>query len=303
MAAIDTTDSIALGIRSSCSPDVVSDVDVALMAELFSLHSKGRFNGRADLPILTERKSIPSVVAQCRKLLGLSDTQSAMDLPERLDSNAGINVWKLPVSGTTGGYYISKNQAHIVVSEMRRASPWLACARQLGRILLEQPFETACFFERSRFDDASEKRTLHSKANQFAMELLMPAPAFIEALRAIRRAHHTETDDQLGDVDILWLSRVFGTSFFVAGKRAEQLGLLPPGGSAALTALLDEQFGGTESRARKLDIPGRLDDRFPRISRSVVDFVAREIALKRLDPNRVGELISPLLSTAAEVMH
>src|SRR5687767_8695984 len=94
-------------------------------------------------------------------------------------------------------------------------------------------------------------------ADVFALELLMPLRGFLVALKQIRRLLRVKYDG-IGDVELLYLSRVFGVSFLAAGKRCERAKLLPRGSAAALEQFVIQKFGGPEQRALALDLPPRV---------------------------------------------
>jgi hypothetical protein len=290
-------------MRRLCSSDVLQDVEVDRLANIFSIVKNSRITASRNLPPISTIESIPIAVSTCQRALGLSQNDSALDLPDRLDSVFRIVTWKIPLAATSGGYFSSGSEIHIVVSDHSGISPWQSCARQLGRILSNGITEVPCFFEPIRFDNTTEKRTLNSKANKFALEFLMPAHAFVTALRSIRRASSVELESPMGDIDLLWLSRIFGTSFFSAGKRAEQLGLLPSGASAALTEILSQKHGGPEGRARSLGLPLRPDHLFPRITNLALTTISTKLMRGELDKKSANSLFGSLLEAEQRAVH
>jgi len=271
----NSTDSIASAIHKLSSEDLLNADETSRLAALFAFCERVTHWTDSARPDLAMHASVSDAVERCQFALALSTETSALDLPDRLESRLNIFTWRLPLAATTGGYFISKRRIHIVVANHVGISPWMCCARQMGRILSTNVCHNVSSFEASRFDNTSERRTLRSSANMFAMELLAPPAAFIAAVTAIRRAHSVDLAEPVGDIDLLWLSRVFGVSFFVAGKRAEQLGLLPRGASVALTDMLCEKHGGPELRAKTLGLPPRPDDRFPNVPRSVMTLITQ----------------------------
>lgn len=304
MAPIHTADSIASILRSSPSGSaLLTEADIHLLSCLFAFCGGNQIKSATAPAPKVHRETILDEVVACQRNLGLSKEGSALELPSLLDSKLGILTWRTQLSVTTGGVVCLQNRIHLIVSDTPASSPWQNCARQLGRLLLRKPSAGFCHFERSRFDNSSEKRTVTGMEAQFSMYLLAPDSAFISALRSVRKVHSIDVGSPVGDIDLLWLSRIFGISFYVAGKRAEQLNLLPKGASAALTSLLMDEHGGPEARARYLGLPDRADAYFPNVSQSVAYLLAKQIALGEFDLLTAQTLFGPLLGSNQGVLH
>jgi Zn-dependent peptidase ImmA (M78 family) len=119
-------------------------------------------------------------------------------------------------------------------------------------------------------DVQTEKRTQPHKsatefyAHAFASCLLMPRQGIGITLRKIRSMQR-EPNKQLGDLEILLLSRIYGVSFYAAAKRCEDLDLLPKGGAASLNESLKGQYGSPEKRADQANLPARPETMFPKM--------------------------------------
>lgn len=107
-------------------------------------------------------------------------------------------------------------------------------------------------------------RTDELFANEFAAALLIP----VEGLRrqiAIANALIEPKPPSLTAFHIAHIARRFGTSFYVAGRRCESLGLLNTGATAALQNALNRQYGSAEKYADEVGIAARdpIDWLFP----------------------------------------
>jgi hypothetical protein len=80
----------------------------------------------------------------------------------------------------------------------------------------------------------------------------MPRVAIGIALRSIRKIGRI-TSDQIGDIEIGYLARIFGLSF----RRREDLDLLPLGGAYALNQELIKRYRSAEKRGDELGLPRR----------------------------------------------
>jgi Zn-dependent peptidase ImmA (M78 family)/DNA-binding Xre family transcriptional regulator len=94
-------------------------------------------------------------------------------------------------------------------------------------------------------------------ADRFASALLLPAQGVAVALKTFRELH--KISGPLGDIEIAFLSRFFGVSFEVAGRRCEDLDLLQRGAARALYEEVTEKHKSPEKRADEVGLPPRAD--------------------------------------------
>src|SRR5205814_2738148 len=91
-------------------------------------------------------------------------------------------------------------------------------------------------------------------AQRFAECLLLPPAGMGVALREIRRSLEVATD-AIGDIELIYLARIFGVPFEVAARRCQEEHLIPRGGARALIEFVNDSFGGEQQRATQLGIP------------------------------------------------
>ena len=92
----------------------------------------------------------------------------------------------------------------------------------------------------------------------------MPRQGLGITLRKIREMQQ-RPNKELGDLELLLLSRIYGVSFYAAAKRCEDLQLLPRGGAASLTESLTKEYGSPEKRAEAANLPPRPKSEFPKM--------------------------------------
>src|SRR5205085_974958 len=106
--------------------------------------------------------------------------------------------------------------------------------------------------------------------------------------------------DQLGDIEVLLLSRIFGVSFVAAGRRCEDLRLLPRGGAQSLNDWLKKEFGSAEKRATSVGLPDRPQIDFPTFPKQLLDAALHGIRAGNLSIGKASSIlglsISDLLS-------
>lgn len=143
-------------------------------------------------------------------------------------------------------------------------------------------------------------------ADAFASVLLLPSVGVGIALKKIREIARVRSD-QVSDVEILYLSRIFGTSFQAAARRCEDLALLPHGGAASLYETLKRKHSSPEKRAEELGLPPRLEISFPLIPPKLLASAIEKIKAGDVSIGRaaavLGISISDLITLNAPAAH
>ena len=217
-----------------------------------------------------------------RDALDADDVEPLFSLPGLLDER--LNVFVLVTDGglIASGHAVIDG-AHFIIAAEENEDVLHGCARELAYLLLDglskEPGPKVVF----RKDAAlSEKTDMHRPgprehfAENFASSLLIPARGVALALVEIRRLLRA-TQNALGDVELLYLARIFGVDFKRMAKRCERLELLPVGGAAALDNYLLEKFGGAEARAGLIELPERPRVKINSIPRTVFEATFRSI--------------------------
>ena len=202
-----------------------------------------------------------------------------VDLPRRL-IELGVILGQLETSRFEGASVIVDGYPFVFVSPRFSGRMLFTLAHEIGHLITHHKSAS----RRSvSFDLAGQignvtryKSQSEFFVNAFASVLLMPTRGIGVALKTIREALRVDSD-QVGDVEILFISRLFGVSFEVAARRCEDLELLPRGGARSLSLYLKDNFGGPENRARSLNLPPRPTIEIPRVSRNLLSIAAEKI--------------------------
>jgi Zn-dependent peptidase ImmA (M78 family)/transcriptional regulator with XRE-family HTH domain len=133
-------------------------------------------------------------------------------------------------------------------------------------------------------------------ADAFASCLLLPSGGVALALRKIREVTKTSSNESIGDVHILYLSRIFGVSFEVAARRCEDLELLPRGGAYSLYDKLKKEFGSPEKRAEAVGLPPRPQIEFPRVPVKLLNAAIEKIKSGEMSIGRASNYLSLSIS-------
>lgn len=139
---------------------------------------------------------------------------------------------------------------------------------------------------------ADGRTHMEKEANAFASALLMPATGVGIALKTIRNMVSSGASENLGDLEISCLSRIFGVSFWAASIRCEQLNLLPKGGAYGLYKEVCRLYKSPEKRAEMANLPPRPEIRFPTVPIFLLKEAVRRIESGEISIGRAAEMLS-----------
>ena len=189
-----------------------------------------------------------SMASRVRDALQIRDVEPLLDFPLLLSEKLGTDILLIDNEQLFGGCILMSTQAFILLPTNRRLSDLFVCAHELGHLLLlslRTDREAAVVDIRHDGTRAPRSPREHF-ADAFAREVLVPGPALGIAIQEIRKQF--KLSGPIGDIELLYLSRVFGVSFLLIAKRCERLGLLPEGAAVTLYKILIKEFGGPEQR-------------------------------------------------------
>lgn len=194
-----------------------------------------------------------------RALLGVEDEEPLFDLPALLLEQFGVSVFQIAkLAHVSGGCANLADTTCIFVANENQIDALFNCAHQLGHLILLNLYgKNGVSLDVCSAGLGTPKPPYEHFADVFALELLIPKRALGIALKEIRSLFEVKFDG-VGDIELLYLSRLFGVSFLAAAKRCEREKLLLPGAAIAFEKALCQEFGGPEARAVALDLPPRV---------------------------------------------
>lgn len=224
---------------------------------------------------------------------GSNPVDPILDLPRRAVEDAGILLFISSNRELDGLSCVVNRRRFVMLSPRYGPRMLYTLAHEIGHhaahLSLDEDFVTSDENPENaalRHEEAAGERY----ADAFASALLLPRAGVGIALDRIRKQLNTQRKE-LGDIEILYLAQVFGTSFQVAARRCEDLRLMQKGSGWALYENLCQNYGNPEKRAREVGLPRRPQITFPPAPPMVVEAVLHAIRDGELSIGKASELL------------
>lgn len=246
----------------------------------------------------------------CRfRALFFNDNQTSpfLHLPTLSANTLGILVFLLRLRGIDGASAIFGGIPFVFLAEQFRPRMLFTLAHEIGHIIAHhEPGQSFAVVDFSAERPRKRKNALEFYAHAFASSLLLPGRGVAIALERIR-AMGERRNQPIGDIELLYLSRIFGVSFYAAARRCEDLELLPRGGAASLDYAVRKSFGSPEKRAEEIGIPPRPEIEFPRLPEPLLASAIERIRAGEISIGRASEVlgfsISDLIDANVPAIH
>lgn len=228
------------------------------------------------------------MATRLRCFLGAGEVDPLFDLPAHLDDRLDVLLFPVAQEKLAGGCALINGRAFIFISEANRHEALFNCAHELGHLVTlcaRQDNSDGATLDAVGDGGYSAKGPYEHFADAFATELLIPARGLGIALQNLRRLLGV-SGGSLGDIELLYLARIFGVNFLAMAKRCERARLLPKGGAAALNKFVTEKFGGPERRAEELSLPPRPSIEIAPVPRSIRLAIVEEVERNRARPEK-----------------
>jgi len=196
---------------------------------------------------------------RARDFLGVDDVEPLFNLPTLLDDKLNVMLFPVKLDRLDSACTLIDKSAFIFISEVRQENVLFTCAHALAHLIIlsaRHSDEGGALLDPTDNMMASLKAPYEHFADAFAQEFLIPSRGLGIALQNIRSLLNIKVG-AISDIQLLYLSRIFGVSLLTIAKRCEKEKLLPKGASAVLNRRLGEKHGGPEKRAEELGLPPR----------------------------------------------
>jgi Zn-dependent peptidase ImmA (M78 family) len=221
-----------------------------------------------------------------------------LELPRLLTEKLKIIVFVGNLREFDGASAVIEGQSFIFVSSRYAPRMLFTLAHELGHLIAHSKIDERFAVLDRGTGEARIGKSHNPKeafADTFASCLLLPIAGVGAALRTIREVLGV-TADEIGDVELLYLSRIFGVSFQVAARRCEELDLLPSGGARSLYEKLCAEYGSPEKRAESLSLPERPNIEFSAVPPMLIEATLEKIRAGEISIGRASELLGVSLS-------
>ncbi len=225
-------------------------------------------------------------------LLEVDYSEPLLHLPRLIFDKLSVVTFLFRSRIVDGASYRKHRSALIAIAERNDIRMLYTLAHEISHLLTDidnDPAATVWIDENVFTSSANDVRESEFFANEFAACLLIPAGGLVAELKRLRR--QADRPEQLSAYEIAAIARKFGTSFVVAARRCESLGLLDRGGASILDAEVRNRFGSAEKFADAFDMPPReqVDWQYP--SRMALDALEYRLIDGELSATRVHELL------------
>ena len=229
-----------------------------------------------------------------RQRLGFDDINPRYTLPLTLPTRMNILVFSVDQPQIESACGLIEGVPLLVVSNDLGFQQLTACARELGHLLAiasrKMTSNEAHITPRSTWVASRRPGPPEQFAATLAIELLVPTAGLGRALRRVRELLKVK-NRALGDVEMLYLARIFGVNFSDVARKCERARLLPLGGANAIGEFLQKRFGGAEKRAHDLGLPDRPKVEFPLAPLSFLAALEKQITSSSLSTKLAAELL------------
>lgn len=214
-----------------------------------------------------------------RNFLGVDDVEPLFNLPSLLDDKLNVLLFPIKQDRLAGACALIDKLAFIFISGVRQEDILFTGAHELAHLLILSARQSD---KGGATIDPADNMTVPLKApyehfaDAFAQDFLIPNRGLGITLQKIRSLLNIKAG-AISDIQLLYLSRIFGVSLLTMAKKCEKEKLLPKGASAVLNRSLVERHGGPEKRAEELGLPPRPEIKLPSIPYSLELAIFKEI--------------------------
>lgn len=242
------------------------------------------------LPFTT--KAATELAVTIRQQLHVDDASPLFELASLLPARLGTLVFPIRHSQVASACALFERRPVIFISTELGIEQLSACARELAHLIaLSSRVADGTFANFTLRSESARRGPREYFAANFATELLVPTPGLGIALRKVRELLRVK-NRALGDIEMLYMARIFGVSFSSIGRKCERAQLLPPGGAATMETFLTQKFGGAERRAEELGLPDRPSVHMPVVPLTMLPALERRIKSGGLSHSQAAEALN-----------
>lgn len=244
-------------------------------------------------PVESDFENARILAIKFREVYFEGDQVSPMfDLPRILEEKLRCIIYVSEIGADGASAYIDQ-VPFIFISPRFEGRMLFTCAHELGHILAHyDKSNDFVHYDEDIFKDSKSSNAINERfANVFASNLLLPEKGVGIALKKIREFTNNQSDT-IGDVELLYLCRLYGVSFESAAMRLEDLTILPKGSSYSISVEIKKRYGSPEKRAEELGLPPRIKVEFPKVSPTLLSNAIDKIREGQMSIGKASEILS-----------
>ena len=212
------------------------------------------------------------------------------DLIDRMDKAGLASCVVLHDLGVEGAS-TSLAGAGLIIAAARSFAPRMlfTCAHELSHVVLGHTDSGKWLIDENTIEAFDADNAEERLCNTLAAALLQPAQGVVRLLEAARRQFEIP-EDALTATEVLLVARYFGTSFFVAATRLEQLDIAPAGTAVSFERAIKTEHKSLETYAEGLGLPPRTRVHIPLFSHTVRNRIAERIEQGQISIGRAADV-------------
>ncbi len=237
-------------------------------------------------------KAATELAVNVRQQLGVDEIGPLFELAFLLPQRLNTLVFPIRHPTVASACALFDQQSLIFVSTKLGYEQLPACAHELANLAtLSSRAPESNFASFTLHADSPRRGPREYFGANFAIELLVPTRGLSIALRKVRELLKVK-NRAIGDIEMLYMARIFGVSFSAIARKCERAQLLPLGGAATLEKFLTDKFAGAEQRANDLGLPDRPAVHIPIIPLTLLPAIEHRIRTGGLSHAQAAEALS-----------
>jgi Zn-dependent peptidase ImmA (M78 family) len=175
------------------------------------------------------------------------------NLYEILESQLNINLLIRDI-GVDGASFYHNDEPFIVLKPTTPQRMQFTLAHELSHVLVDMDkLKSNASVDNISYNQKSENPE-ERYANSFASSLLLPREGILSTLNVFREKAKI-IDVKIGDIEIIFLSQVYGVNFQVVGFRLENMGLIERGDTNTLYNYIIKNHKSIRNRSESVGLP------------------------------------------------
>lgn len=241
------------------------------------------------------QKSAMTLAHLMRKILDCDEIEPLYDLPTQLSLKLNFRIFPMEFEFLNYVLVFINHEIYLFIPSQnteRGTTVLDYCGEALGRCFSYSEKTMSrdyCFFDCGLKQNKIAQSKIEFFSTRFSRDLLVTETALTQALLQVKKSLNANMNN-IGDIEILYLSRIFGVGFLTIAKVCEDLKLLPTGSAITLLSFLENNFGSPEVRAEKAGLPDPVQIKVPVMPLQLIEQVSRGLSSSDISPEEIYKI-------------